>query len=126
MVHYSLFSASGFRFSRCLSYDGLGLKWLKIHSCFQFRVELYLDNKGHACFQNVGNELNRYLICCFAVEVLLTHHNSESYPNILFYFRCLTGNCSALVEISVSRPLPLELYKDNRELGKWTHSVRKN
>ncbi len=44
--------------------------------------------------------------------------------SILFCYRCLTGNCSALVEISVSRPLPLELYKDNRELGKWTHSVR--
>jgi hypothetical protein len=59
MVHCSLFSASGFRFSRCLSYDRLGLKCLKsIHVFSLVRVELYLDNKGHACFQNVVNELN--------------------------------------------------------------------
>merc|ERR1719186_1453785 len=33
--------------------------------------------------------------------------------------RCLTGNQSAVVEIIVSRPIPLELYKSNRELGRF-------
>jgi len=33
--------------------------------------------------------------------------------------RCLTGNQSAVVEIVVSRPIPVELYKSNRELGRF-------
>jgi len=33
--------------------------------------------------------------------------------------RCLTGSCSAVVQITVSKPIPLELYKDNRELGRF-------
>eukprot|EP00092_Neocalanus_flemingeri_P029016 GFUD01031501.1.p1 GENE.GFUD01031501.1~~GFUD01031501.1.p1 ORF type:complete len:732 (+),score=222.72 GFUD01031501.1:75-2270(+) len=33
--------------------------------------------------------------------------------------RCLTGNQSAVVEIIISRPIPLELYKSNRELGRF-------
>jgi len=32
--------------------------------------------------------------------------------------RCLTGSCSAVVEIAVARPIPLELYKNSRELGR--------
>ena len=33
--------------------------------------------------------------------------------------RCLTGNQSAVVEISLGRPIPLELYKNYRELGRF-------
>ena len=32
--------------------------------------------------------------------------------------RCLTGNQSAVVELSICRPIPLELYKTYRELGR--------
>lgn len=33
--------------------------------------------------------------------------------------RCLTGSCSAVVQITVIKPIPIELYKDNRELGRF-------
>jgi len=33
--------------------------------------------------------------------------------------RCLTGNCSALVQITVSKAIPVETYKENRELGRF-------
>ena len=33
--------------------------------------------------------------------------------------RCLAGNCSALVEITVAKPIPVEVYRDNRELGRF-------
>lgn len=33
--------------------------------------------------------------------------------------RCLTGNQSAVIEVVLSRPIPLELYKNNRELGRF-------
>lgn len=33
--------------------------------------------------------------------------------------RCLTGNQSAVVELSICRPIPLELYKTYRELGRF-------
>ena len=46
---------------------------------------------------------------------LLNKSNGEVVKNKP---RCLTGNQSALVEISVSRPIPLELYKNYRELGR--------
>ena len=33
--------------------------------------------------------------------------------------RCLTGNQSAVVEVTVTRPVPLELYRTSRELGRY-------
>ena len=33
--------------------------------------------------------------------------------------RCLTGNQTAVVEVVTSRPIPLELYKNYRELGRF-------
>ena len=33
--------------------------------------------------------------------------------------RCLTGNCSAMVEITVLKPITIEVYKENRELGRF-------
>jgi len=33
--------------------------------------------------------------------------------------RVLTGNCSAVVEVVVSKPIPVELYRNNRELGRF-------
>lgn len=33
--------------------------------------------------------------------------------------RCLAGNCSAMVEITVLKPIPIEVYKENRELGRF-------
>jgi len=33
--------------------------------------------------------------------------------------RCLTGNQSAVVEVTVTRPVPLELYRTSRELGRF-------
>jgi len=33
--------------------------------------------------------------------------------------RVLTGNCSAVVEVLVTKPIPMELYKNNRELGRF-------
>jgi elongation factor 1 alpha-like protein len=33
--------------------------------------------------------------------------------------RVLTGNCSAVVEVAVVKPVPLELYRANRELGRF-------
>ena len=33
--------------------------------------------------------------------------------------RVLTGNCSAVVEVVVAKPIPLELYRSNRELGRF-------
>ena len=32
--------------------------------------------------------------------------------------RVLTGNCSAVVEVTVAKPIPLELYRNSRELGR--------
>jgi elongation factor 1 alpha-like protein len=40
--------------------------------------------------------------------------------------RFLTGNCSAMVDIMVSKPIPLETYKDNRELGRFMMRVGGN
>ena len=47
---------------------------------------------------------------------LLNKSNGEIVKNKP---RCLTGNQSAVVEIIVSRPIPLELYKNYRELGRF-------
>ena len=47
---------------------------------------------------------------------LLNKSNGEIVKNKP---RCLTGNQSALVEISVSKPIPVELYKTCRELGRF-------
>jgi len=47
---------------------------------------------------------------------LLNKSNGEVVKNKP---RCLTGNQSAIVEISVSRPIPVELYKNYRELGRF-------
>jgi len=33
--------------------------------------------------------------------------------------RVLTGNCSAVVELNVGKPIPVELYRTNRELGRF-------
>ena len=33
--------------------------------------------------------------------------------------RVLTGNCSAVVEVTVAKPIPLELYRNSRELGRF-------
>jgi len=33
--------------------------------------------------------------------------------------RVLAGNCSAVVEVAVARPVPIELYRTNRELGRF-------
>jgi len=47
---------------------------------------------------------------------LLNKSNGEVVKNKP---RCLTGNQSAVVEISLGRPIPLELYKNYRELGRF-------
>lgn len=47
---------------------------------------------------------------------LLNKSNGEVVKNKP---RCLTGNQSAVVEISVSKPIPVELYKTCRELGRF-------
>ena len=33
--------------------------------------------------------------------------------------RALAGNCQAVVEVAVARPVPIELYRTNRELGRF-------
>jgi len=40
--------------------------------------------------------------------------------------RFLNGNSSAIVEISITKPIPLETYKDNRELGRFMMRVSGN
>ena len=35
------------------------------------------------------------------------------------FFRCLTKNSSAVIELEFERPVCLELYKDNKELGRF-------
>ena len=33
--------------------------------------------------------------------------------------RCLIGACSAVVEITLGKPIPVETYRENRELGRF-------
>ena len=33
--------------------------------------------------------------------------------------RVLTGNCTAVIELNVVKPIPVELYRTNRELGRF-------
>jgi len=53
------------------------------------------------------------------VKKLLSLLNKSTGEVVKAKPRCLTGNQSAVVEIVVSRPIPLELYKSNRELGRF-------
>jgi len=39
--------------------------------------------------------------------------------SLIVYYRCLMKNTSAVVEIEFERPVCLELYKDNKELGRF-------
>ena len=36
-----------------------------------------------------------------------------------YFIRCLTKNCSAVIEIELSRPVCVELYQDCKELGRF-------
>jgi len=53
------------------------------------------------------------------VKKLVSQLNKSTGEVVKAKPRCLTGNQSAVVEIIVSRPIPLELYKSNRELGRF-------
>ena len=54
-----------------------------------------------------------------SVKKLVSILNKSSGEVVKNKPRCLTGNQSAVVEIVVSRPIPLELYKNYRELGRF-------
>ncbi len=34
-------------------------------------------------------------------------------------FRCLTKNCTAVIQIRLSRPMCLELYQESKDLGRF-------
>jgi len=53
------------------------------------------------------------------VKKLVSQLNKSTGEVVKAKPRCLTGNQSAVVEIIVSRSIPLELYKSNRELGRF-------
>jgi len=53
------------------------------------------------------------------IKKLISLLNKSSGEVVKSKPRCLTGNQSAVVELVLSRPVPLELYKDNRELGRF-------
>jgi len=53
------------------------------------------------------------------IKKLVSQLNKSTGEIVKSKPRCLTGNQSAVVEIIVSRPIPLELYKSNRELGRF-------
>ena len=36
-----------------------------------------------------------------------------------YFYRCLTKNSTAVVELEIARPVCLELYQDYRELGRF-------
>lgn len=50
-----------------------------------------------------------------------THVLHSLVPIISYFYslRCLTKNCSAIVDIELSRPVCLELYQDSKELGRF-------
>jgi len=54
-----------------------------------------------------------------SIKKLVSQLNKSTGEVVKNKPRCLTGNQSAVVEIIVSRPIPLELYKSNRELGRF-------
>ena len=35
------------------------------------------------------------------------------------YYRCLTKNCTAVIQVELSRPMCLELYQECKELGRF-------
>merc|ERR1711890_87369 len=53
------------------------------------------------------------------VKKLVSLLNKTSGEVVKSRPRVLTGNCSAVVEVVVTKPIPLELYKNNRELGRF-------
>ncbi len=53
------------------------------------------------------------------IKKLISLINKSSGEVVKSKPRCLTGNQSAVIEVVLSRPIPLELYKNNRELGRF-------
>merc|ERR1712059_10693 len=53
------------------------------------------------------------------VKRLVSLLNKSSGEVVKSKPRFLTGNCTALVEVVFSKPIPVELYKSNRELGRF-------
>ena len=53
------------------------------------------------------------------IKKLISLLNKSSGEVVKSKPRCLTGGQSAVVEVILSRPVPLELYKNNRELGRF-------
>ena len=76
-----------------------------------------------------------YNIFIFSGYPVIVHYGSVSEPGTLKKLvsvlnkssgevvktkpRCLTGNQSAVVEVVTQRPVPIELYKNYRELGRF-------
>lgn len=60
----------------------------------------------------------------FILQVLITFFTSIRYPLVSFTFhdRLLTKGQNALIGLQTQRPVALELYKDFKELGRFTCS----
>lgn len=53
-----------------------------------------------------------FIFCSFFQEIFI-------YFLYVLFLRCLTKGMNAIVEIQTQRPVPLELYKDYKELGRF-------